>query len=102
MNQTVMLLTTGPEAQLAVKQNMKGFFTPETERVQEQLLVATSVRLGWCLCDAVDLFLMLASWWLLLQPSCPHSGREEGVKGWHKLSSAKQKHSQRVANRLWL
>ena len=97
MNQTVMLLTTGPEAQLAVKQNMKGFFTPETERVQEQLLVATSVRLGWCLCDAVDLFLML-----LLQPSCPHSGREEGVKGWHKLSSAKQKHSQRVANRLWL
>ena len=31
---------------------------------------------------------------LLLQPSCPHSGQGEGVKGWHKLSPAKQKHSQ--------
>ena len=78
------------------------FFTPEIGRVVAQLLVLMSAMLGWCLYDVIDLFLTLTSWLLLLQPSCPHSEWEEDGKGWHKLSPAKQKLSQRVANRLLL
>lgn len=52
---------------------------------------------SWCPCDIVDL-----SWWL--QVGCCFSTFKvrEGGKGWCKLSPAKQKLPQKIADRLLL
>lgn len=72
------------------------FFTPDT-RMEEPLAVLMLAMLSWCPCDIVGLS------WCLQVGCCFSTFKVRGnEKGWYKLSPAKQKLSQEIADILLL